>query len=376
MDRHCGCRQQHQHRRIVLTGGPGAGKTAVLELLRHSLCEHAAIVPEAAGIVFGGGFPRRDDDGSRQAAQRAIYHIQRELEEVATASGATIQLCDRGLPDGVAYWVGHGTLWEAVREDCTEAFARYDAVVHLRVPSAGNGYGHQNPLRIESASEARVIDDRILAAWDGHPRGESLSKHRRTSSRRRGWLSKPSGGSCRPAAGVTLTRRHHARRIIMYSRHEEAVGQVAGRVEDVFAFLDDHARLASHMSKRSWMMGGGKMDTVLDDARGRQVGSRIAVRGRVFGLLLSLDERVIERVPPYRKAWETEGEPHLFVVGAYRMGFELSPGVVTGARIWIDYDLPKSGIGRWLGVILGGWYARWCVDRMLGDASTAFDHVR
>ena len=170
MDRHCGCRQQHKHRRIVLTGGPGAGKTAVLELLRHSLCEHAAIVPEAAGIVFGGGFPRRDDDGSRRATQRAIYHIQLELEEVATASGAPIQLCDRGLPDGAAYWVGNGTLWEAVRDDRTEALARYDAVVHLRVPSAADGYGHQNPLRIESASEARAIDDRILAAWDGHPR--------------------------------------------------------------------------------------------------------------------------------------------------------------------------------------------------------------
>jgi predicted ATPase len=170
MDRDGGCRQQHQHRRIVLTGGPGAGKTAVLELLRHSLCEHVAIVPEAAGIVFGGGFPRRADEGSRRAAQRAIYHIQRELEEVATASGAPIQLCDRGAPDGAAYWVGNGSLWDAVAAGRAKVLARYDAVVHLRVPSSSNGYGHQNPLRIESASEARVIDDRILAAWEGHPR--------------------------------------------------------------------------------------------------------------------------------------------------------------------------------------------------------------
>ena len=170
MARHCGCRQQHQHRRIVLTGGPGAGKTAVLELLRHSLCKHVAIVPEAAGIVFGGGFPRRSDEGSRRAAQRAIYHIQCELEELSTASGIPIQLCDRGTLDGAAYWVGKGTLWEAVRADRAEAMARYHAVVHLRVPTDGNGYGHQNPLRIESAAEARVIDDRILAAWDGHPR--------------------------------------------------------------------------------------------------------------------------------------------------------------------------------------------------------------
>jgi predicted ATPase len=170
VSRPCGCRQAHQLRRIVLTGGPGAGKTAVLELLRHALCEHVAILPEAAGILFGGGFPRRGDASSRRAAQRAIYHIQRELEEAAAGSGTPIQLCDRGAPDGSAYWIGDGTLWDAVRADRAAVLARYDAVVHLRVPSAANGYGHQNPLRIESASEAQAIDARILAAWEGHPR--------------------------------------------------------------------------------------------------------------------------------------------------------------------------------------------------------------
>lgn len=158
----------------------------------------------------------------------------------------------------------------------------------------------------------------------------------------------------------------------MYSRHEEAAGPIAGRLEDAFAFLDDHERLGSHMSKRSWMMGGGKMDTILDEARGRQVGSRITVRGRVFGLLLSLEERVVERVSPLRKAWETEGEPRLLVVGAYRMGFELTAGVVTGGRVWIDYELPTRGVSRWIGKLLGSWYARWCVQRMLGDAQRAF----
>ena len=63
-------------RKIVLTGGPGGGKTAVLDMLRHELCEHVAILPEAAGIVFGGGFPRNHKADVRRAAQRAIYHVQ------------------------------------------------------------------------------------------------------------------------------------------------------------------------------------------------------------------------------------------------------------------------------------------------------------
>jgi predicted ATPase len=168
--RHCECREKHLRRRIVLTGGPGAGKTAVLELLRHSLCDHVAILSEAAGIIFGGGFPRHDNIGVRRAAQRAIYHVQCELEAAAEADGAGITLCDRGAIDGGAYWPGPGDLFEAVGTTRSETLKRYDAVIHLRVPDEQHGYGHQNLLRVESVVEARRIDDRILSAWDNHPR--------------------------------------------------------------------------------------------------------------------------------------------------------------------------------------------------------------
>jgi predicted ATPase len=154
----------------VLTGGPGAGKTAVLELLRHSLCEHVRILPEAAGIVFGGGFPRDGNDGVRRAGQRAIYNVQLELEAAADADDAGIILCDRGAVDGAAYWPGPGDLWNAIGATRAQSLARYDAVIHLRVPDDQHGYGHQNPLRVESAIHARRIDERILHEWNGHPR--------------------------------------------------------------------------------------------------------------------------------------------------------------------------------------------------------------
>src|SRR5690349_4534024 len=85
---------------IVLTGGPGSGKTAVLDLLRHELCAHVAILPEAASIVFGGGFPRDPAAPVRRAAQRAIYQVQLELEAAIAARGPRLMLCDRGLVDG------------------------------------------------------------------------------------------------------------------------------------------------------------------------------------------------------------------------------------------------------------------------------------
>ena len=51
-----------------------------------------------------------------------------------------------------------------------EQLARYAAVIHLRTPAAHQGYNHQNPLRTESATVAAEIDERILQAWQRHPR--------------------------------------------------------------------------------------------------------------------------------------------------------------------------------------------------------------
>lgn len=107
----CACREPHPLKRVVLTGGPSAGKTAVLELIRQSLCEHVVVLPEAAGVVFGSGFPRTQSVPVRGAAQRAIFFVQRELEAAAGSTNPAIVLCDRGTVDGAAYWPGPDTLW-------------------------------------------------------------------------------------------------------------------------------------------------------------------------------------------------------------------------------------------------------------------------
>lgn len=157
-------------RRLVLTGGPGAGKTAVLEALKHLLSSEVAVLPESAGIVFGGGFPRLNTLAGQRAAQRAIFYVQRELENIADDSDIAAVLCDRGLIDAVAYWPGPDDFWSSVGMTQAEALARYDVVIHLRVPDAAHGYARMNPLRVESADEAAAIDQRILKAWSAHPR--------------------------------------------------------------------------------------------------------------------------------------------------------------------------------------------------------------
>jgi hypothetical protein len=56
----CSCAAvDHVPRLVVLTGGPGAGKTATLEVVQRELSRHVVVVPEAASILWKGGFPRR-----------------------------------------------------------------------------------------------------------------------------------------------------------------------------------------------------------------------------------------------------------------------------------------------------------------------------
>lgn len=166
----CACRDPHVHRRIVLTGGPGAGKTAILELVRQHFCEHVHVLREAAGIVFGGGFPRPAHGDGLRAAQRAIFYVQRELEAAVEAENPAIVLCDRGTVDGAAYWPGPDPLWPAVGTTLDAQLARYDAVIHLRTPPLEAGYNQTNPLRVESASQAAAVDARLLEVWAAHLR--------------------------------------------------------------------------------------------------------------------------------------------------------------------------------------------------------------
>ena len=159
----------------------------------------------------------------------------------------------------------------------------------------------------------------------------------------------------------------------MYSRHEEHSAPINASAERVFDQLDDHTRLSEHMAKRSWKMGWGRMDTVLDAQQGRSVGSRIVVRGRVFGLHLYLHEVVTMREPPLAKTWETVGEPRLLVIGPYRMAFDLTPDNATSQlRVAIDYELPTKGISRLLGRLFGRSYAKWCTRQMVRDAQHSF----
>lgn len=157
-------------------------------------------------------------------------------------------------------------------------------------------------------------------------------------------------------------------------KHYEESVLIHASPQEIFVFADDHQNLSSHMNKSSWMMGGGKMEIKFDEGKGQKTGSRISMRGKVFGIDLFLDEVIVAHASPYRKTWQTVGKINLLVIDQYQLGFIISPkGNMSQCKVFIDYDLPSSAKTRLLGVLFGAMYAKWCVHQMIHDIKEHFN---
>lgn len=158
--------------RIVLTGGPGGGKTTAADLYRREIGEDVIVVPEAATMLYLGGFPRAGEVEVRRATQRAIFHVQTNLEDVQAAHyQSRVLLCDRGTIDGAAYWPGPPEEFFSHLGTTHEAeLKRYDAVIFFETAAVGGmKIEGGNPARIESNEEAIKLDATLRSLWSKHP---------------------------------------------------------------------------------------------------------------------------------------------------------------------------------------------------------------
>ena len=166
-------------RKIVLTGGPCAGKSTIADLISRAFSTQLLIVPESASMLFRGGFPRWQDERSRAARQTAIYHVQSEMEAAyeANSTGLTL-LLDRGTIDGAAYWPrGPKDFFASLGTTEEKELARYDEVLYLESACEADYQVHRlrNPTRIETWAEARDLDEKTRAIWAMHPRVHIVS---------------------------------------------------------------------------------------------------------------------------------------------------------------------------------------------------------
>ncbi len=170
--------------RIVLTGGPCAGKSTAMKRIHSYLQAHGVkvyCVPEAATLLLTGGVYVKDAPLSYMMSfQRGIVRVQLTVEEAFDAFARTVGkpavlLCDRGVMDGAAYlppaeW--QRLLQEEGLDETQLRQCRYSAVVHLVTAAFGAEHAYNtdsNSVRYEPLQGAREVDLRLREVWRGAP---------------------------------------------------------------------------------------------------------------------------------------------------------------------------------------------------------------
>ena len=175
-------------KRIVLTGGPCAGKTtALVRVIEHfsGLGYKVFTIPEVPTMFTQAGMNYLTDNPDFfYEGEKATLEIQLALEDkfmkMAQACKApAVIVCDRGTMDISAYMTPDTwqEITKAVGTSTPQLRGRYDAVLHL--VSAADGAEQfyttsNNASRNESADEeglriARMLDKKVIEAWTGHP---------------------------------------------------------------------------------------------------------------------------------------------------------------------------------------------------------------
>lgn len=171
--------------KIVLTGGPAAGKTTLISRILHEFKQEdgwrVITIPETATeLISGFGIRPFGDCMSMLAFQDFVVADQIHKEKLALQAAETVPedniliIYDRALMDDKAYISDEEFDQVIARFDGrTEAsvLAGYDAVIHLVTCAKGAEFAYNlgNAARTESLEYAREMDDRTLRAWRGHP---------------------------------------------------------------------------------------------------------------------------------------------------------------------------------------------------------------
>jgi predicted ATPase len=162
-------------RRIVLTGGPGAGKSVLGREIAGRFADRFVLVPESATHVYttlGTRWDRLSIE-ARRDVQRRIYHNQVEQESrIAAADPGQVLLLDRGTIDGAAYWPeGPDDYWRDLGTTHALELARYDTVIWLETAAALGIYDGDtsNDVRFEDADAAVEAGKALLRLWGPHP---------------------------------------------------------------------------------------------------------------------------------------------------------------------------------------------------------------
>lgn len=169
--------------KVVITGGPCAGKTTAMKHIHKIFSELGYkvlfIAETATELISGGVAPWvLNSNADYQTCQLKLQIAkERVFEEAATkipGSNPILIVCDRGIMDNIAYMT-HEDFDSIINQlNLTEAQinAEYGAVFHLETTAKGATEHYtlaNNAARTETIEEAVALDDKLISAWKNHP---------------------------------------------------------------------------------------------------------------------------------------------------------------------------------------------------------------
>ncbi len=168
--------------KIVITGGPCAGKSTAMSRIQQHFEEigyRVLFVPETATELITGGVAPWSC-GTNADFQKAQITLQLEKERVFETAASTMNsekiliVCDRGIIDNKAYMSDSefGDVISSLSKNEVELRDNYDAVFHLVTAAKGAVEFYttaNNSARTETPGQAAALDDKLIAAWTGHP---------------------------------------------------------------------------------------------------------------------------------------------------------------------------------------------------------------
>ena len=168
--------------KIVLTGGPCAGKTTALSWINNYFTKRGykvIFISEVATDLISNGVAPWSCN-TNYDYQVTQFELQKSKEKIIENAAKNMKedkvliVCDRGILDNKAYMSDIEFKRVLRKFDTTEVKERdsYDAVFHLVTAAKGKEEAYtlaNNKARTEGLKEARILDDKIISAWTGHP---------------------------------------------------------------------------------------------------------------------------------------------------------------------------------------------------------------
>ena len=168
--------------KIVITGGPCGGKSTAMSRIMKELGKlgyTVLFVPETASELISGGVAPWTC-GCNSDFQKSLFTLQLTKEKVFENAAKTMNndkyliVCDRGALDNKAYMSQQefADVLSAIGMNEVQLRDNYDAVFHLVTAADGAEKFYtldNNQARTETPEQARELDEKIIAAWTGHP---------------------------------------------------------------------------------------------------------------------------------------------------------------------------------------------------------------